>query len=174
MRFGVFPITFLAWGVALFGVGIERASEEDLVPPVCSPRTRLRRFRMRGFVRDAERESRAGHLVGADLVCELAHLEYPDPPIEERGRGLCQAPQPPHSVDHAVRKQLLDRPHRREVCPNLVQEVLEGVRVLSWEDDDEDLHYYFGNYLDKSACCVRANGDCMRSDLVGRGWAVFS
>jgi hypothetical protein len=59
---------------------------------------------MRGFVPDAERESRVGHVVGTDLVCELAHLEYPDPPIEERGLGLCQAPQPPHSVDHAVRE----------------------------------------------------------------------
>jgi hypothetical protein len=28
-----------------------------------------------------------------------------------------------------------DRPHRREVCPNLVEEVLELIRVLSGEDD---------------------------------------
>src|SRR5258708_37811883 len=57
------------------------------------------------------------------------------PPMEERSLRPCQAPEPPHSVDHTVHEKLLYRPHRREVCPNLVPEVLEGVGVLSWEDD---------------------------------------
>jgi hypothetical protein len=45
----------LAQGVALFGVGVNRASEEDLVPVplVFSPCKRLGRFRMRGFIRNA-------------------------------------------------------------------------------------------------------------------------
>ena len=34
-----------------------------------------------------------------------------------------------------IYEKFLDRPHRREVCPNLVPEVLEGVRVLTREDD---------------------------------------
>src|SRR5712672_819942 len=58
--------------------------------------------------------------------------------MEKRSLRPCQAPEPPHSVDHTVHEKLLDRPHRREVCLNLVQEVLEGVRVLSREDDVTD------------------------------------
>jgi hypothetical protein len=116
---------------------VERASEEELVlvPLVFSPRKRLRRFRMRGFVRDVGRKDREGYLVGTDLVCELAHLEYPDPPIDERGLRPCQAPEPPHNVDRAVHEKFLDRSHRRELCTNLVQEVFEGICVLSREDD---------------------------------------
>src|SRR5205814_2836315 len=73
--------------------------------------------------------------MGTDLVCELAHLELPDPPIKERGLRPCRAPKPPHNVDHAIRENLLDRPHRREICPNPVPEILEGVEVLIREHD---------------------------------------
>jgi hypothetical protein len=38
-------------------------------------------------------------------------------------------------VDHTIDEEFLDRPHRREVCPDLVPEVLEGIRLFSWEDD---------------------------------------
>ena len=73
--------------------------------------------------------------MGTDLVCESAHLEFPDPPIKERGLHPCRAPEPPHNADHAIREKLLDRPHRREVCPNPVLEILEGVQVLFREHD---------------------------------------
>jgi hypothetical protein len=73
--------------------------------------------------------------MGTDLVCELAHLEFPDPPIKERGLRPFRAPEPPHNADHAIREKLLDRPHRREICPNPVPEILEGVEVLIREHD---------------------------------------
>jgi hypothetical protein len=112
-------------------------SEEYLVGVAVaySPRKRLRRFPMRGFVRAVEREGELPHLVGMDLACETAYFEYTDPPIEERGLRPCQALEPPYNVGNAVREELLDRPHRREVCPNLIPEALEGICVLSWEDD---------------------------------------
>ena len=57
------------------------------------------------------------------------------PPMEQRGLRPFHAPQPPHSVDHAIHEKLLDRSHRRKVCSNLVTKVLEGVRVLLREND---------------------------------------
>ena len=46
-------------GVPFFGVGVDRASEEDLVPVplVFSPRQRFRRFRMGSFVRNAVQQA---------------------------------------------------------------------------------------------------------------------
>src|SRR5712671_6370492 len=69
-----------------------------------SPRKRLCRFSMRDFVRNES--ARKGHFMGAGLVRELAHLEFPDPPIKERGLRPCRAHEPPHRVDHAIREKL--------------------------------------------------------------------
>jgi hypothetical protein len=55
--------------------------------------------------------------------------------MEQRSLRPCQALEPPHSVDHTVHEEFLDRPYRRVGCPNLVPEIFEGVRVFSWEDD---------------------------------------
>ena len=126
-------------GVAFFGVGVDRASDEYLVavPLVFSQLKRLPRLRMRGFVRDVgrQRDEPERRLVGADLSCEPMRLEPVDPRMEQRGLRPSQAPEPPYGVDHTIYEKFLDRPHRQEGCPNLVPEVLEGVRVLFWEDD---------------------------------------
>ena len=37
-----------------------------------------------------------------------------------------------------IHEEFLDRSHRRELCANLVQEVFEGIFVLSREDDVTD------------------------------------
>ena len=42
---------------------------------------------------------------------------------------------PPHTVNHTIHEEFLDRSHRRADCSNPVPEVLECVRVFSWEDD---------------------------------------
>src|SRR6267142_2338113 len=55
--------------------------------------------------------------------------------MEERCLRPCQAMEPPHGIDHSLREKLLYRPNRREVCPNLVPKVLEGVGVLAWKND---------------------------------------
>jgi hypothetical protein len=80
---------------------------------------------MRGFVRNVRQETevREGGFMGTDLICELTYLQLPDPPLKERGLRPFRAPEPPHNADHAIRETLLDRPHRREICPNTVQEV---------------------------------------------------
>src|SRR5215472_9107662 len=41
---------------------------------------------------------------------------------------------PPHLVDRAFYENFLYRPDRREFRPNLVPKLLEGLRVLAWED----------------------------------------
>jgi hypothetical protein len=130
----------LGEGVPLFGVGIDRASEEDLVPVplISSAPKRLTRFRMRSFVRDVGRPLKLvyeGLLVRADLNCEQVRLEPLHSRMEQCSLRPSQAPEPPHSVDHTIHEEFLDRPYRREVCPNLIPEILEAVRVFSWEDD---------------------------------------
>jgi hypothetical protein len=55
--------------------------------------------------------------------------------MEQRSLRPCQALEPPHSIDHTIHEEFLDRPYRRAVCPNLVPEIIEGVRVFSWEND---------------------------------------
>ena len=55
--------------------------------------------------------------------------------MEQRSLRSCQALEPPHSINHSIYKKFLDRPYRREVCPNLIKEILECVPVFSWEDD---------------------------------------
>jgi hypothetical protein len=127
-------------GIPFFGVGVDRASEEYLVAIslVTSLLEPLPRFRMRGFVCDVGRELPPvchALLVGADLYCKPVRLEPVHPRMEQRGLRPFKALEPPHVVDHMIYEKFLDRPHRREVCPNLVPEVLESVRVLSWEDD---------------------------------------
>jgi hypothetical protein len=68
------------------------------------------------------------------LLCEPLRLELVHSPMEKRSLRPCQAPEPPRSIDDVVHEKLLDRPHRREVCSNLVPKILKGVRVLSWEN----------------------------------------
>jgi hypothetical protein len=43
--------------------------------------------------------------------------------------------EPPHGVHHTIYEKFLDRPHRREVCPDPVAEILEGVRIFSRENN---------------------------------------
>jgi hypothetical protein len=101
-------------------------------------RPSLGRFRMRGFVRDVGRQSKLasdGLLIGADLNCQLVRLEPLHPRMKQRSLRPCQALKPPHTVNHTIHEEFLDRSHRRADCPNPVPEVLECVRVFSWEDD---------------------------------------
>src|SRR6516165_4324197 len=55
--------------------------------------------------------------------------------MEQRSLRPCPTLEPPHSVYHMIHEEFLDRPYPRAVCPNLVPEILEGVRVFSREDD---------------------------------------
>ena len=55
--------------------------------------------------------------------------------MKQRGLHPAQALEPPHSVDHTIYEEFLDRPHRREVCPDPVPEILEGVGVFSRENN---------------------------------------
>jgi len=55
--------------------------------------------------------------------------------MEKRSLRSFQATEAPHSVDHTIREKFLDRSNRREVCPNLVEEILEGVGILFWENN---------------------------------------
>ena len=58
--------------------------------------------------------------------------------MEQRSLRSCQALEPPHSVDPTIHQEFLDRSHGREVCPNPVPEILECVRIFSWEDSLKD------------------------------------
>jgi hypothetical protein len=55
--------------------------------------------------------------------------------MEQRSLRSFQATEAPHRVDHTIHEKLLDRPDRRKVCPNLIEKLLEGVRILFWEND---------------------------------------
>src|SRR6516225_211368 len=92
---------------------------------------------MRGFISDPGPEWKPienALLVGFDLLFEPHRLQPVHSPMEERGLRACRASKPPHRVDRAFHKKFLYRPDRRELCPNLFPEVLEGVRVFPWED----------------------------------------
>jgi hypothetical protein len=55
--------------------------------------------------------------------------------MEQRGLRPCKASKPPHRINHTFDEALLNRPHGRELCPNLVPETLKGLRVLAGNDD---------------------------------------
>jgi hypothetical protein len=130
----------LGEGVPLFGVGVDRASEQYLVSvSLVFGLLKLRRQLRSGLIpAGAVAAPQPVHeyvIVYGRVFAKAVRLEGMHPRVEQCGLCPWQALQPPHCVNHAIHNKFLDRSDRREGRSDLVAKILESVRVFVWEDD---------------------------------------